>query len=287
MQNQGTSVVSRPPLLRALGDREPPTEVVVDGKTYHRELVFKHDSWAATALYREDGGIQITCKFNRQASIFGLPMKWLGRRLARRETWFLRRLGGLGIAPDHMGEVYVDGEPQEHAVARRYIPGAPLFKHQRVQDDFFPRLFAAVDSMHERGIAYVDLNKKENIVVGDDGRPYLVDFQIGFRQPDSWLGRRGLYRGLFLQLALMDRYHVYKHLADCRPDLATPEELRRGREPPRVIRMLRVPADRLRYLRRRLLVAMGVRSGSGLSRTESDPEDAVRRSIQSSKRSSE
>jgi len=279
MQNQGTSVVSRPPLLRALGDREPPAEVFVDGKTYRRELVFKHDSWAATALYREDGGSQITCKFNRQTSIFGLPMKWLGRRLARRETWFLRRLGGLGIAPDHMGEVCVDGEPQEHAVARRYIPGAPLFKHQRVQDDFFPRLFAAVDSMHERGIAYVDLNKKENIVVGDDGRPYLVDFQIGFRQPDSWLGRRGLCQGLFSQLALMDRYHVYKHLADCRPDLATPEELRRGREPPKVIRILRVPADRLRYLRRRLLVAIGVRSGSGLSRTESDPEDAVRRSM--------
>lgn len=282
MQNQGTSVVSRPPLLRALGDREPPTEVVVDGKTYRRELVFKHDSWAATALYGDAGGNRITCKFNRQASIFGLPMKWLGRRLARRETWFLRRLDGLGIAPDHMGEVYVDGVRQEHAVARRYIPGAPLFKHQRVQDDFFPRLFAAVDAMHERGIAYVDLNKKENIVVGDDGRPYLVDFQIGFRQPDSWLGRRGFYRGIFSQLALMDRYHVYKHFADCRPDLATAEEIRRGRVPPRVIRILRVPADRLRYLRRRLLVAMGVRSGSGLSRTESDPEDAVRRSLQSS-----
>jgi hypothetical protein len=276
-----TSVVKRPPVLRALGDREPPPAVVVGGTTYLLETVFKHDSWAATALYKEAGGGQITCKFNRQTPIARLPMTWLGRRLARRETAFLQDLSGLGLAPDCMGDVYVDGVRQDHAVARRFIPGAPLLKGQRVKDEFFPRLFTLLDYMHERGIAYVDLNKKENIVVGEDGRPYLVDFQISFRLPRGRLGRSRFYRALHSQLAEIDRYHVYKHLSHCRPDLATPEELKRATDPPRAIKIYRVPATALRSLRRRILVAMGVRSGSGLSVTETDPEDAVRRSMQS------
>ncbi len=275
------SVKKRPPLLRALGEQEPPSIVVVGGKTYDLETVYKHDSWAATALYKEAGGTQITCKFNRQAPIAGLPMTWLGKRLARRESEFLRDLAGLELAPDFMGEIYVDGVPQDHAVARRFIPGAPLMKGQRVPDDFFPRLFTLLNLMHERGIAYLDLNKKENIVVGEDGRPYLVDFQISFRLPRSRLGRTRLFKGIFEQIAESDRYHVYKHLSHCRPDLASPDELKRATDPPRAIKIVRVPATAWRKLRRRLLVAMGVRSGAGFAVTEADPEDAVRRSMQS------
>lgn len=287
MPNDPTSVVDRPAIFRGLGSDDPPPAIAVDGCSYRREIIFKHDSWAATALYRDSRGKRITCKFNRQAPILGLPMKWLGRRLARRETWFLCKLSGLEIAPDYMGAVYVDGVLQEHAVARRFVPGAPLAKYQRVQDDFFPQLFATLGAMRERGLAYVDLNKKENIIVGEDSRPYLVDFQISFRLPAGWLGRTRLFRAIHSQLAEIDRYHVLKHVADCRPDLASPEELRQARTPPRAIKIYRVPANLFRYLRRRLLVLAGVRSGSGLANTESNPEDAVRRSMQSRARERE
>ena len=74
----------RPPLFRALGAAEPPHEVVVDSHSYSREELFKHDSWAATALYSGSTG-KIVCKFNRIQPVLGLPMMWLGRRLAERE----------------------------------------------------------------------------------------------------------------------------------------------------------------------------------------------------------
>ena len=79
------TVRPRPPLLRALGAGEPPRTVEIDGNTYRWVETFKHDSWAATGLYSGANGA-IVCKFNRTQPIFGFPMTWLGRRLARREA---------------------------------------------------------------------------------------------------------------------------------------------------------------------------------------------------------
>ncbi len=55
----------RPSTLRALGKSEPPLLVTVDGEVFEREECFKHDSWAATSLYRSQSGRRIVCKFNR------------------------------------------------------------------------------------------------------------------------------------------------------------------------------------------------------------------------------
>lgn len=68
------AVRPRPPLFRALGAAEPPAGVRVDGVDYTRVTVFKHDSWAATALYAADEGL-ITAKFNRIQPIFVVPMR--------------------------------------------------------------------------------------------------------------------------------------------------------------------------------------------------------------------
>src|SRR5262245_57455230 len=58
----------RPALFRALGKDEPPGEIIVDGQTYRRVTLFKHDSWAATALYQSTEQT-IVCKFNRRQDI--------------------------------------------------------------------------------------------------------------------------------------------------------------------------------------------------------------------------
>ncbi len=89
----------RPALFRALGDADPPRRVEIGGARYRRERILKHDSWACTALYAGTAE-RVICKFNRQQSIFGLPMAWLGRRLARREMAFYQLLSDLPcIAP--------------------------------------------------------------------------------------------------------------------------------------------------------------------------------------------
>jgi hypothetical protein len=262
----------RPPLFRALGAAEPPAEVVVDGRRYERIEIFKHDSWAATALYGGAAG-RIVCKFNRTQPVAGIPMNWLGRRLAEREHRALSRLGDLPQIPSPLGPVFVNGGRLRNAVAREYIAGHPLGKDEPVARDFFSSLRRALRDMHVRGIAYVDLHKRENIVVGDDGRPYLVDFQISFDATHPRLRRLPGIRTVFDQLCVGDLYHLEKHIRRAAASAGT-------YSPPAIpawLQVHRVFAVPFRQLRRRLLVARGIRTGRGAVASEVFAEDAVRR----------
>lgn len=264
----------RPALFRALGKIDPPLIVEVDGVTYQRIEIFKHDSWAATALY-EGGGQKIVCKFNRKQSILGFPMRWLGRLLARREAYHFQRLADIPLVPRLFGTVYADGVALPNTVAHAFVAGHPLRADEKVDADFCDALIALFDEVHRRGMAYVDLHKRENVLVGDDGKPYLIDFQV------SWTGnaepnRRGWISGWILrQMQAADRYHLQKHLSHLEPArFGTSEATHSAR--PWWIRIHRVFAQPLRGLRRRFLVLLGVRRGKGRAETEHFAEDAVR-----------
>jgi hypothetical protein len=259
----------RPPVLRALGSADPPLTVTVGGSRYARYEILKHDSWAATAVYAGPGG-RIVCKFNRIQPVFGLDTVWLGRRLAARERRALERLADLPNVPNSLGEVVVDGQVWPNAVARRYVSGHPLRCGERVRPDFFPTLRELLAEMHRRGIAYVDLHKRENIIVGDDGRPYLIDFQIGFDATHPRIaGLLGVPQ-LFEVLCQSDLYHLQKHIAHHTPEAAPVVDR------PWWIQAHRMIAVPFRQLRRRLLVAAKVRTGAGHVTTEQFAEDAVR-----------
>lgn len=277
----------RPRLFRALGKSEPPRVIEIDGRLYDFEQCFKHDSWAATATYRarEDrpGGLDhIVCKFNRTQSILGLPMGWLGRRLARREDRLLRRLSDLPNIPRACGQIRADGKPLHTAVGHEFVPGHPMGTSERIDRDFFTELERLIAEMHRRGIAYVDLHKPENIIVGDDGRPYLIDFQICWSSAPGWRGRLWPARAWLRTLQRSDLYHLTKHVMRHTDDPENVDEdaIDRMRPwPNRVARMVGKPA---RFVRRRVLVLLGVRRGAlGQSLSEAAPEDAVRREIQS------
>jgi len=262
-----SSVRPRPAMFRALGKAEPPESVDVRGTAYRRITLYKHDSWAATALYESAGGERIVCKFNRQQRIGFIPMRWLGRLLARHEGKLLRALDDLPQVPCWSGEVMVDGQHQRHAVAHVYVPGNPLRKHDSLAPEFFDVLRSLLAEMHRRGIAYVDLHKRENILVGEDGQPHLIDFQISQMLPRWWpLGT------ILRVLQRSDEYHLRKHVLHFRPELfvGVPEEhiLRR----PVWIRLHRLIAVPFRTLRRKLLVMTSVRSGRGAATTEVFPE---------------
>lgn len=273
------TVRPRPAWLRALGRDEPPHIVTVAGRTYHRVDVFKHDSWAATALYEcadADAPVpRITCKFNRRQSVLGVPCRWIGRRLARREADFLRRLGDLPGIPREMGPVVVEGVIADTAAARQFVSGHPLGHRERVGDGFFAELQTLLTAVHARDVAYVDLHKRENVLVGDDGRPHLIDFQVSFGvQPGSWslLPRR---RVLSI-LQRMDLYHCVKLHRKCRPDQCGLSAAELADARPRLVRLHRLIAQPLRTLRRKLLTAIGVRKTGGRASSESFAEAALR-----------
>lgn len=259
----------RPALLRALGRDEPPEEITVEGRTYRKAEVLKHDSWAATAIYA-DGADRIVCKLNRRQPIFGLRMGWLGRRLARRESAFYAALADLPCVPPGCGPVYHNGRLLKNAAAHRYVEGRPLKPHDRLSSTFFDQLERWFAEIHRRGIVYMDLHKRENVLLGADGLPYLIDFQVslGFG-PRPWFPP---WRWLARLLQAGDRYHLQKHRQRHSLDGACASEPAR----PWWIRLHRVVAQPLRQMRRRLLVLLGVRRGVGRAQTEHFTEDGLR-----------
>jgi hypothetical protein len=271
MAERAQTVRHRPALLRALGPRDPPDEIEVEGRTHVLRRVMKHDSWAATAIYGDRSGRNIVAKFNRIEPVFIPPMRWVGRVLARRERAFLRRLAHLAQVPDELGPVTVGGKPLRHALARTYIEGSPFTDASKVDAAFFEQLRGLLDAIHAAGVAYVDLHKRENVLIDLNGRPHLVDFQVSF-------AARGIMaRTLLRHLQEMDGYHLRKHHARTLPATLSPEMLESYLTPPAFIQAHRRVAAPLRTLRRRLLTWMKVRDRTGKAESELEPEDAFRR----------
>jgi len=206
--------------MRALGKADLPRTITVDSRTFSHETTVKHDFFAATAFYVDANGKRAVLKIGRVVDFAGVPLDWLGQWLCRREMHFYRRLSDLPNVPKVLGTVGGTGFVHE------FVSGRPLSKECVIPLDFFDQLFALMDILHQRGIAYVDTNKPQNILLGDDGRPHLIDFQISWDAEYwyiKWLGRWVLKK-----LSNEDRYHILKHKRRLQPACLTPEEIARG-----------------------------------------------------------
>ncbi|MDG3003856.1 hypothetical protein [Paludisphaera mucosa] len=261
----------RPRWLRALGDDAPPQRLEVGGREHRLVEIFKHDSWAATAMYADSDGHRKVVKLHRKASAFGVPLGWIGLMTARREARMLRALADLPGIPELSGPVSRDGVLQRNGVARAYLEGHPLGDREAVDDRFFPALQTLLRAMHGRRIVYVDLHKRENVLVDAKGEPCLFDFQISVAWP-RWLP----LRPIFPILSGSDEYHLQKHWSRCRPDQCGFGEGGLTTRRPWWIRAHRLIARPLREMRRRLLVRIGVRTGRGRVESEQFAEHALR-----------
>jgi hypothetical protein len=267
------NVRPRPAMFRALGHAEPPQQVVVAGQTYEKLRVFKHDSWAATALYENAAGEKAICKFNRRQGIGPINMRWVGWFLARNESRILQRLEDTGRVPVILGPVAINGKVHSTAIARKFVEGHPLGHREQVHAEFFPRLRTLLDTMHQRGLAYVDLHKRENVLVGDDGEPYLIDFQISYANFAGFLGRLPTSKLILKVLQKSDDYHLEKlRRKSLPPEQAEALPVHR----PWWIRVHRGVAMPYRQMRRRMFVLMKVRSGQGRVHSEHFTEEALR-----------
>jgi serine/threonine protein kinase len=134
-----------------------------------------------------------------------------------------------------------------------FVEGQPLHRDVRVPDEFFGRLESALAQIHAREMAYVDLEKPQNVLLGDDGRPYLIDFQISWRLRPSRGGRTAIARWICSRLQQGDRYHLLKLRRRFRPDQLTPEQIEASYRRPAGVRLHARLTRPLLRLRRRLL----------------------------------
>jgi hypothetical protein len=241
-----------PPWLKALGRHDLPDRVFIAGRPYLRVQTLKHDFFAATGLYAPaDGdGPRMTYKVGRRARLFGVPLAWLGRGLTNREARLYAAFADLAGVPDFAGRIGRD------AFAHVYVEGRPLKKGDAVNDAFFPALQSLMEQVHARRAAYVDFEKRENIIVGDDDRPYLIDFQISWQSPPDWRGRLWPMRWLLRKLQASDRYHLLKHWRRFRPDQLDAEMMAVAQHVPSYIKLHRTLTRPLMNLRRQALARL-------------------------------
>ena len=160
--------------MRALGRETLPETLEVNGRLYTLLYTVKHDFFAATGFYETDNGHRVVLKVSRTTVYAGLPLLWMGKKLCEREMRFYRRLSDLPNVPALLGTHGPTG------LIHDYVPGRPLSKDHPIPDGFFDRLVELMHQLHARDVAYVDTNKPENILLGEDGLPHLIDFQISF-----------------------------------------------------------------------------------------------------------
>ena len=202
----------------------PPERIELGGAAYRLVRVFKHDFFAATCLYeaaapQRPRWPRVVVKYSRSQAFLGIPCGWYARLMRAHEEGIYAALTGLDGVPAWAGRVGPDG------YAIEYVDAAPLDHFERPPEGFFDRLVALMRQIHARGVAYCDANKRSNILVGEGGRPFLVDYQISFRRRDDWpWPLRSLIAAAVSYICQRDLYHLYKHKRRLAPDELTPEE---------------------------------------------------------------
>ncbi len=200
----------------------PDGEICIGGATYRLVRVFKHDFFAATSLYEAVGQVEIpkiVVKVYRAHPFFGLAMDWLGRLSREHEKAIYAVLEGVEGVPRWVGCVGPTG------LAIEYIDAKPLDHLDKPPAGYFDRMRRIFDALHARGVAYVDANKRSNMLVGPDGSAHLIDFQIAMRLRDDWpWPMRTIAARIVRYLQGKDIYHLCKHKRRLAPGELTDEE---------------------------------------------------------------
>lgn len=222
----------------------------LEGRSYRVLSILKEDRYARSTLLEGAGGKRFVLKESVLRLPPGLRVPPLAVLLARHEAGLFRRLEGLEGIPR------LTGQPRRDAFLREFVEGATVRETGRPPDGFFASLERVLRGVHGRGVAYVDLAKEENVIVGSDGRPWLIDFQVS-------VAREGPLRSLVGLLQREDLYHLSKMRLRRRPDEATEEDRRRVAGRGRLGRIHRATVKKAYNLLTRYLVTRWSGAGEG------------------------
>ena len=95
----------------------------------------------------------------------------LHRHMLRHEYAAYQQLGDFEGAPACHG--LIDGQ----YLVLEYVQGRTIRKKRPLdEDEFHTRLFDYIRAMHARGVAHMDLKRKDNLLVKSDESPCILDF---------------------------------------------------------------------------------------------------------------
>jgi serine/threonine protein kinase len=210
-----------------------------------RTATLRKPSSTRPALYRiEEGDARAVVKdFNANGRVF---RNLIGRFLIWREKKAYRSLKGLKGVPALYGVVgglaLVIEEIQGRSIER-------FDEEERLPIRFFEALRDLVERVHQRGLCHCDLKRAANVLVGDDGSPYLIDWSAAILEREfRFFPARRIYERFLLD----DRNAVIKlQLRHC-PEAIPVEDLRRYQNRSAAERAVRKLRDRARRLLQKL-----------------------------------
>lgn len=153
-------------------------------------------------LFYEQDGIRLAIKIPSYSGIF----RWITIRMLRHEARAYEYLAGLEGVPRSYGII------GRRYLVLEYIQGENLREATLTDSaDFYGRLLGLIRRMHARGVAHADLKRRDNIMVGADNRPWLLDFGVacvrrrGTHPLNHWLFN--LARQFDLNAWVKHKYH--------------------------------------------------------------------------------
>ncbi len=205
-----------------------------------REVIREPSSTRPAVWVLENDGLRAVVKDFRHNRF--LYRNFIGRFLIWREKKAYRRLRGVRGVPRLYREL------GGLALAFEEIQGGSLEnleKEAQLPEEFFKALRDLVTEVHERGLAHCDLKRAPNVLLGNDGRPYIVDWSSAILEREfRFFPLTIIYRRFILD----DFNAVTKlQLRHC-PEKVSPAEKERyqqRRKPEKVVRAIRDQARSL------------------------------------------
>jgi len=143
---------------------------------------------------------------------------WFGRLLAPVLLW--REASALATLDGMVGIPKLYRRIDSRGLIMEYLPATP-WPQAKASDAAYTRLATLVDAMHTRGVAHCDLRAPSNMLVGDDGTPYIVDFVARMRRGQRW---NLPWNWLFHEFVRADESALAKLRVRFAPKLATDDD---------------------------------------------------------------
>jgi hypothetical protein len=141
-----------------------------------------------------------------------------GKFLVWREKKAYQKLQGIRGIPVFYGAV------KGPALLIEEIPGRKLNAvHQTmgIPRQFYSDLRLLLEAVHNAGLAHCDLKREPNIIVGDDGMPYIVDWSASISKSEFGIFPLSL---IFKRFVRDDLNAIIKLKLKYNPELVSPEE---------------------------------------------------------------
>ena len=137
----------------------------------------------------------------------------IGPLLTWRECKALQRLEAVECIPKLLAR------PSKRSFLMTYHPAVPITMPEAATHDWdtiFARLSAALQQVHEAGVAHNDLRNPSNTLITADGEPVLVDLVGAFFRGHSW---NLLNHWVFDKFCLVDKSAITKMKQTFAPEL--------------------------------------------------------------------